>query len=219
MLMRCPVCGGEHRDDVLYCPYTGARLLFRERLSLPLLIVIVLTMLAAKSCKRPHYKVEQPHFAHHYRQRISKSAHTKAATLNESNTAKIERLVFDLVNNERKRHGLAELAWHDGLAVVARSHSQNMASRGFFSHVDPIEGDFDERLKRHSLMMSVAAENIFCCYGLTDCNEVALNCVQSWMSSRGHRKNILLKETKFSGVGAAHSNDGKIYITQIFAAP
>lgn len=194
-------------------------MLFRERISLPLLIVIALSMLAARGCKQPHYEIEQTRLALHYQQQEGRSPHTKEATLNESDTAKIERLVFDLVNEERKRRNLAELARHDGLTMAARSHSHNMALRGFFSHVDPIEGNLSERLKRHNLTMSVIAENIFCCYGLTDHNQVALKCVQGWMSSRGHRKNILLRGIKFTGVGVVRSSDGKIYITQIYAAP
>ncbi|MCS7252784.1 MAG: CAP domain-containing protein [Armatimonadota bacterium] len=219
--MRCPACGREHKKDASYCPFTGVRLLWRERFSL-LLIIIVLPILATKNCGRLHHEIKQPYSAAQKSSRNDndESTHKKAAVkLSPSDLTRLERLIFELVNGERRKHGLAELMWHDGVAKAARFHSQNMASRKFFSHVDPIEGDLKERLRRNSLKVSVAAENIFNCYGFTDLSEAALKCLQSWMRSEGHRRSILLTTVTFTGVGAARSSDGEIYVTQIFTAP
>ncbi|MFA4029982.1 MAG: hypothetical protein GDYSWBUE_001318 [Candidatus Fervidibacterota bacterium] len=208
--MRCPACGSEHRGGAVYCPFTSVRSPFRERLSPAVLIVIVLSAYAAKSCKQ--------HFAPHDWQQRDKLS-VIAVKPNTGDLAELERSVFNLVNNERKKRGLAELAWREDLAAAALSHSRNMAFRNFFSHVDPIEGDLGKRLRRKNLRVSIAAENIFCCCNFTDYEKIASECVRSWMNSRGHRKNILLTTVKFTGVGVAKSNDGKIYITQIYIAP
>src|SRR5688572_29802911 len=50
------------------------------------------------------------------------------------NTASFERAAFGLINEKRIKIGLQPLIWSDGLAGVARVHSQNMAEFSFFSH-------------------------------------------------------------------------------------
>jgi uncharacterized protein YkwD len=46
--------------------------------------------------------------------------------------------------------------------------------------------------------------------------EIAQQAVEGWMSSPGHRQNILTPQWTREGIGLAISSDGKIYATQNF---
>ncbi len=46
----------------------------------------------------------------------------------------LEKRVHELINKERRKQGLVQLRWDDDLAGIARSHSRDMAARGYFSH-------------------------------------------------------------------------------------
>src|SRR4051812_3054463 len=62
--------------------------------------------------------------------------------------AELERRVHDLINKERRDHKLPPLAEDDGLSRVARRHSQDMAKRQFFDHINPEGLDPTARGKR-----------------------------------------------------------------------
>ena len=49
----------------------------------------------------------------------------------------LEALIHSLVNSQRAEHGLPLLAYDEPLSAIARSHSDDMASQRFFSHVNP----------------------------------------------------------------------------------
>ncbi len=129
---------------------------------------------------------------------------------------KIERRVFDLVNQERRRAGVPPLQWDDALAAEARRHSYNMMARWFFSHEDPIRGALNKRLKSANLPWGRCAENIFSEQGYADPAEMA---VQGWLKSPGHRANMLDPRLTHTGIGAAQRSDATIYITQDFISP
>ena len=43
--------------------------------------------------------------------------------------------------------------------------------------------------------------------------------VQGWMESPGHRRNILDRRFTHTAVGVAFSEDGEIFLTQLFSRP
>lgn len=49
----------------------------------------------------------------------------------------LERALHRAVNQVRSERGRTSLAWSDSLRRLARSHSQDMARRGFFGHTTP----------------------------------------------------------------------------------
>ena len=125
-----------------------------------------------------------------------------------------ELAVFELVNKERSRNGLAVLEWDDRAARVARDYSRRMAREGFFSHVDPDGQSVVERAERSKLRgWSSIGENLFACDPTDRASSIA---IKGWMRSASHRKNILSRNWLATGIGIAHSRDGKIYITQVF---
>jgi uncharacterized protein YkwD len=101
------------------------------------------------------------------------------------------------------------------IAEIARAHSRAMAAgRRRFGH-----GDFDDRSQAVEARVAPyrrVAENVSRHKRRRD--EIPSAAVAGWLRSSGHRRNI---EGPFSltGIGAAVSSHGEIYLTQIFVAP
>lgn len=113
-----------------------------------------------------------------------------------------------LVNQERAAAGCGALVADDGLAGVARAFSADMRDRNFFSHTDPDGRTPSDRGDRAGV--TVLAENI--AYGQPDPAAV----MTAWMSSEGHRANILDCAYSRIGVGVAYGPGGPWW-TQDFA--
>ncbi len=130
------------------------------------------------------------------------------------------------------------LKWETALSDIARSHSSDMAKRGFFSHQTPEGSGFGQRYQRAGYVCSVpqgnvvytGAENIFqnnlydrvvyigseTRYDWNSMRKIAETTVKGWMNSPGHRKNILTPFWRSEGIGIAVSEDDKVYITENF---
>jgi uncharacterized protein YkwD len=119
-----------------------------------------------------------------------------------------EAQVLTLVNAERAAAGCGALAADPALAAVARSHSQDMRDRGFFSHENPDGLSPFQRAERAGI--SARAENI--ARGQEDAAAV----MDAWMKSSGHRANILNCGLTRLGVGVAEGSGGPWW-TQLFA--
>jgi len=126
----------------------------------------------------------------------------------------LEKRVFGLVNEQRRASGLSELDWSDGIAKIARVHSQNMANYKFFSHQGLDGSTVSDRADslKISRWQSIG-ENI--AYNRGYANPIKL-AVESWMESTGHRNNILNRGWKETGIGVAIASNGSYYFTQVF---
>lgn len=139
----------------------------------------------------------------------------------EEDLSELERQVFEFTNQERKKVGRRALLWDDSLARAARSHSQNMGNRDFFSHEDPRLGGLSQRLRRFRIPWGTCGENIW--MGTSseeDLSKIAREAVSDWMNSPGHRANILNTSFTHLGVGAYYDPQrGAYYMTQVFIRP
>lgn len=119
--------------------------------------------------------------------------------------------VFELVNAERAKNGVAPLTWSDELAAVAYAHSKDMNDRRFMSHNNPDGKTPFDRITDYGLRYSRAAENI------AAGQKTPQAVMESWMNSSGHRANILNPNLKMLGVGY-YQGDGpyRSYWTQCF---
>lgn len=106
-----------------------------------------------------------------------------------------EQQVFDLTNQQRVQQGLLPLALNLTLNDVAEKHSQDMATRNYFSHQGLDGSQPWDRMRADGYSYSRAAENI--AFGQPTPQEV----VTAWMNSPGHRQNILDPNLKDIGVG------------------
>ena len=134
---------------------------------------------------------------------------TSAAAANS-----IERRAFEKTNLARVKNGLSPLAWDADLYRMARIHSEKMARDGYFSHVTPDGMRLRDRARAVGILhFSVLGENIAYNQGYDDPGAFA---VEKWMSSPGHRANILSPEFRASAIGSFVSADGSVFLTQVF---
>jgi uncharacterized protein YkwD len=90
--------------------------------------------------------------------------------------------VFRLVNEERRAAGLEPYVWDRHLALSAQRHAEDMAENGYFSHTSQDDA-------------SPRGENIAQGY------RTAADVMEGWMSSDGHRANILAGGSNEIGIG------------------
>jgi uncharacterized protein YkwD len=130
--------------------------------------------------------------------------------------AALERDIEAAVNRVREARGLSRLASSETLRGIARSHSADMAHRGYFSHDSPEGAGPADRLILRGVDYEKVSENIFTCRGVDDPVRAA---VDGWMSSPGHRKNMLDPVVVATGVGVAVNDEGALLVTQMFLLP
>ena len=122
---------------------------------------------------------------------------------------KVEDLVFEMTNQARRGKGLAPLSQDDELTQVARAFSDDMLVRRFFDHTTPDGVSFDERISdRYRHRVRIMGENIWYASGYNPgkIRQVAKEIVDDWMTSPGHRENILDPKFTHLGVGVSARN-------------
>jgi uncharacterized protein YkwD len=149
--------------------------------------------------------------------RVSAEAAPRVASeLTFDDATVVERRAFEQTNVARVENGLAPLAWDAELCRMARAHSERMASLGFFSHVSPDGLQLKERAHENGILhFRVIGENIAYNKGYDDPGGFA---VERWMTSSGHRANILFGGFQASAIGSYVAADGSTYLTQVFIA-
>ncbi|TYZ68511.1 hypothetical protein PybrP1_010257 [[Pythium] brassicae (nom. inval.)] len=117
------------------------------------------------------------------------------------------------VNAERAKNGLAAMCTNKKLQKAAQLHSEDMANKNFMGHTGSNGSKFADRITAQGFNWNGAAENVAA--GQTDVASV----MNSWMTSAGHRANIM-GNSKFFGTGYAFSASStyKHYWTQDFAS-
>lgn len=118
----------------------------------------------------------------------------------------VEYKVFQLTNDVRQNHHLMPLARDTALIDIARAHSDDMLKRNFFSHVTPDGKTVQDRVvPAYARSLSRAGENIWGGHGYdySDSALMARMIVDSWMTSPGHRANILNPSYNYLGVGVS----------------
>ena len=135
--------------------------------------------------------------------------------------AQAEALIIVLVNDQRQQFGLPALSADSLLASLAREHSISMVVNDFFGHERyPGERSFDYgmlpgEIRGENIAMIPTRQYIPGPY--LSLQQVCEWAVSLWMSSAGHRANILNSSFTRTGVGVAFSEGGDyLYITQMF---
>jgi len=143
----------------------------------------------------------------------------------------LERLIHTTINMERQANDRGALALDETLSNLARAHSEDMAKRGYFKHVNP-EGEtpmkrleqagyntcklVGENIYQNNLYGRVITEKKRTTYDWNSMEKIAATTVKSWMDRPDHRQNILDGNYTRSGVGVGIAADDKVYITQVF---
>ncbi len=126
-----------------------------------------------------------------------------------------ETRILELVNQVRKRAGLAELKLSGRLAVAARGHSYDMALRHYFAHESADGVSPEQRIRGSGIAYAEMGENIYM-EEYPNREGMPERAIEGWLGSPAHRKNMLSPKFTATGVGTAHAADGSIYVTQDF---
>ena len=126
---------------------------------------------------------------------------------NSASLSAFEQEVVRLVNEARAENGLKPLTANTDLSNVARTKSQDMKDKNYFSHTSPTYGSPFDMMKSFGISYKTAGENI--AYGQKTPAEV----MNAWMNSSGHRANIL--NASFTQIGVGYVSSGN-YWTQMF---
>ena len=109
-----------------------------------------------------------------------------------------EEQMLLLVNEERKKRNIAPVVMDASLRQVARLHSQDMLTRGYFSHYTPEGKSPFDRMNAAGIQYTYAGEN------LAFSANVQL-AMQGLMQSPGHKANILSEHFKKIGIGVINA--------------
>lgn len=115
--------------------------------------------------------------------------------------------IVQLVNAERSKVGCSPVTLNAVLTKAAQAHSADMAAHQNMSHTGSDGSSPGDRITRAGYIWSTYGENV--AYGYATPEQV----MAGWMSSPGHKANILNCSFKEIGVGLAQPNS---YWTQDF---
>ena len=119
-------------------------------------------------------------------------------------TSQQRSAVIAATNAERRRAGCGALIATAQLTSAAQGHATDMARNNYFSHTSRDGRDFGDRLRAAGLSFRTGGENI--ARGQRTATEV----VQAWMSSSGHRRNIL--NCAFTTIGVGYDSRGNHWV-------
>lgn len=121
-----------------------------------------------------------------------------------------EEKLLNLINIDRAANGLAPLQSDPELSRIARIKSEDMRDNGYFAHESPTWGNARQMLTAFGYRFTGAGENI--------ARHATVEKAQAaFMTSPGHRRNILSAAWTKVGVGVCLDANGFVYATQIFA--
>lgn len=150
------------------------------------------------------------------------------------NVSQLEQKVHLLINIQRANNGLSALSFDSDLTSIARSHSQDMVLNSFFKHINLKGQDPTARANAvgyscyknygsyytdgigENIALIPIHPNVERCGNTTNLDSLAECIVDSWMTSPGHRENILTAAYDKEGIGVAYSLGNEAYITQDF---
>ena len=120
-----------------------------------------------------------------------------------------EANALNLLNQDRIANGLPALQLDPALSEIARAKSRDMHEKGYFSHTSPTYGSPSQMLKHFGYTFTSVGENI--------AHHANVEKAQAaFMSSSGHRSNILGSQWQKVGIGVWTDSQGFVYVTQLF---
>lgn len=125
----------------------------------------------------------------------------------------IQAALAEIINAARNDAAVPALIINESLNNIAQQRSDDMAARGYFSHITPEGKSVYNYLFENGIMYSTAGENIqFCSPPSMASPGLFFN---TWMNSDVHRANMLNPYFTGAGIGAS-SNGESYYIVLIF---
>ncbi len=112
--------------------------------------------------------------------------------------------VIELTNADRRAHGCSPVIPNAELSNSAQGHADDMSRHDYFSHTSLDGRTFDQRIRASGYEGHELGENI--ASGFPTAEEVE----EAWMSTPGHRRNIL--DCQFREIGVGYADDGEFWV-------
>lgn len=145
--------------------------------------------------------------------RAPQPARTQAPSMDDDYTTVSagvqEQKTLNLVNSERAAQGLSALTLDPELSRLARMKSEDMRDNHYFAHESPTYGRVADMLTQFGYSYAGCGENI-AHHATVERAHIA------FMSSEGHRRNILMSSWTKIGIGVCYDANGYVYVTEIF---
>ncbi|TWH46852.1 CAP domain-containing protein [Sporomusa sp. KB1] len=139
----------------------------------------------------------------------STTGSTSQTTTTTSGLTADEAKAFQLLNADRAANGLPALKINMSLVRLAENYGQDMINRNYFSHYNPEGQSPFDRMKQAGISYSAAGENLAINSNVTAAEK-------AFMSSSGHRANILNSNYTDVGIGVRTNTAGSVYVVQEF---
>lgn len=120
-----------------------------------------------------------------------------------------EENAFALLNQDRISNGRSPLTLDPVLCELARKKSRDMNDNHYFGHTSPTYGSAFQMLTDFGYSFTSVAENI-AHHATVEKSQAA------FMSSDGHRRNLLGSQWSKVGIGVWTDSQGFVYVTQLF---
>lgn len=122
------------------------------------------------------------------------------ATRADASTPLFQTAINTLTTTARLAHGCKALKLNSKLSKAAQKHANDMSKYDYFSHTSRNGTSWSKRIEKAGYK-NPGGENIAMGF------PTALEVVQAWLDSPGHRRNILDCHFKKIGVGYATNGD------------
>lgn len=127
----------------------------------------------------------------------------------------LKNVLIAETNINRKQDNTSLLAENSLLDIAAQAKADDMAKKGYFSHVSPDGSEPWYWIKEAGYDYSYAGENL--AVNFSDSEDV----MKAWMNSPGHRANILSGNFKEIGIGVSsglYNGKEAVFVVQMFGS-
>ncbi len=136
-----------------------------------------------------------------------------AEPANDKSSSDFGGSILALVNSHRNASGLGSLKYSSAMQQAADTRAKECAQS--FSHSRPDGAKAHTALTERGISFTAFGENLFMATGMSDVS--AEYVVEQWMSSSGHRQNIMQEMFTHMCIGVA-SKGNEIFVVQLFGA-
>jgi uncharacterized protein YkwD len=126
-----------------------------------------------------------------------------------------ELRILKLMNDMRARTGLAPLRFSPGLMKACRTHSLDMAARGYLGHDSPNGDTPADRVIAAGVNYLELGENLYT-QTLLEPDSLPERTVAQWLDGPRPRANLLSPAFRGSAVAVAQAANGDFYVTANF---
>lgn len=156
---------------------------------------------------------------------VSPVAPARLASLEPPGLANLRQVMLDVINRDRANAGIGPVQMDPLATQVAQAHAEEMAVNGYMSHWN-LKGLGPDIRYSNAGGRDAVMENVYMSWQIysngipipvDDWSRVVVNAEAGWMSSPGHRANILMPEHTHVGIGVAYNPaTGDIRMAQEF---